>query len=328
MSDNEKKRPSPDDVIILVPPMSDDMDSDKEANDYIEKILANAQDSIEQAKREQEEEERAKAETDAECDADEMEEIDESEIDMVSIEKLMEDDASMEAKTNVNSEKALRALTGIEKILIGILMLLPGIQLLLMFAVPALPYFIYSLISLVFVILLSHGCKQYSMVFVHIAMMAMSLFIVISGFDYGMISDDLSKRSVLKISYLNSNTPTMMDYDDMTEEEIFDEFYGKFIYLYKYGCSDCTAIDSQMDALFEVNGYDLVAIETRSDIGKKMIDLFPVEEVPAGVILHADGTHTKRVLHTVENDEIVISKQKLADLLNALEKELGKNATE
>lgn len=326
MSDNEKKRPSSDDVIILIPPMSDDIESDKEANDYIERVLENAKDSMEQAKRELEEEERIK-EAEEQKAIDTIEEVDESELDMVSVEQLSNEE-SIANQSEDNSTKMLRALTGLEKILIGILMALPGIQLILMFAAPALPYFIYSLISLVFVIILSHGCKQYSMVFVHVVMMIMSLFIVISGFDYGMTKDDLSKRSVLKLSYLNSNTPKMIEYDDMTEEEIFEEFHGKFIYLYKYGCSDCAAIDAQMNAVFETNEYDLVSIETRSSIGKKMIELFPVEEVPAGVILHKDGTHTKRILHTVENDEVIISKENLTDLLTTLEKELGENATE
>lgn len=295
-----------DDKVIILPPMSGDKDD--ESNEYIERVLTNARDSIEKAKQEQEEKEEIQVG------------------DSISESQTLEEDV-IEVKTKEEKNtNGLRKLTNLEKILIMILMILPGIQILLIVIASTKAYFIYSIISLVFVVLLSHGCKQYSMVFVHTIMMVLSLFIVISGYDHGMINEDLSKRSVINISYLNSHTPKKSEYDNVSEEAIKDELTGKFIYYYKYTCKDCAAIDTQLEALFSEATYEVVPIETRSEIGKKLLELYPVSEVPAGLVIHEDGTHTKRVIYTTDNDgKSVIDNVKLGEVLNTLEEEVPKN---
>ena len=292
-----------DDKVIVLPPMSED--KDKDTNEYIERVIANAQDSIEKARKEQEIEKQQKV----------------KETEMTQIEeKKTEEENIIEKKEN---PKGLRKLTNLEKILIVLLMILPGIQILLMVVASAKIYFIYSIISLVFVFLLSHGCKQYSMVFVHIIMMVLSLFIVISGYDHGMINEDLSKRSVINISYLNGHTPNKSDYSDTSENAIKSELTGKFIYYYKYGCKDCAAIDTQLKALFSEGSYEVIPIETRSEIGKKLLELYPVDEVPAGLVINEDGTYTKRVIYTTDKDgKSVIDNEKLGELLYEFEKEV------
>lgn len=292
-----------DDKVIVLPPMSED--KDKDTNEYIERVIANAQDSIEKARKEQEIEKQQKV----------------KETEMTQIEeKKTEEENIIEKKEN---PKGLRKLTNLEKILIVLLMILPGIQILLMVVASAKIYFIYSIISLVFVFLLSHGCKQYSMVFVHIIMMVLSLFIVINGYDHGMINEDLSKRSVINISYLNGHTPNKSDYSDTSENAIKSELTGKFIYYYKYGCKDCAAIDTQLKALFSEGSYEVIPIETRSEIGKKLLELYPVDEVPAGLVINEDGTYTKRVIYTTDKDgKSVIDNEKLGELLYEFEKEV------
>lgn len=286
-----------DDKVIILPPMPED----EETNDYIEHVIENAQDSIEKAKKEQE--------------TENSEELKQQEIKATQ--------AAVENKENLNG---LRKLENFEKMLIALLMILPGIQILLMIVASAKVYFIYSIIALIFVFLLSHACKQYSMVFTSIIIIVLSLFIIIDGYGHGMINNDLSERSVINISYLNSHTPNKSEYDEVSEDFIKNELTNKFIYYYKYTCKDCAAIDTQLNILLDENGYEVIPIETRSEIGKKLLELYPINEVPAGLVIHEDGTHTKRVIYTKDDsDKSAIDNVKLGELLSSLKTEAPPN---
>jgi hypothetical protein len=327
-------------VTILIPSMSSDEELESDAR--MERILENAQNAMMRAKKEQEEnevKENILKENLNDISIEDMS-IEDMSIEDMSIDDMSIDDIldtkfgkSQNNDESINKEKkvdkngnTLRQLTGIEKIIIGILMLLPGLQLLFMAVTPVVVYLAYSFIALVFIIILSNACyKQYSMVVVHAILMIASMLILINGFECGMKQEDLLKRSVFKISNINNNMPTesKCDKEDINEEKILNEFNGKFIYLYKYGCSDCAAIDDQMNALFETNGYERISIESRSELGKTMVELFSVKEVPTGIIIHNDGTYTKHNLHKIENNKVTLDNEKLGDLLHVLSKEIA-----
>lgn len=259
-------------------------------NEYIEKVLDNAKDSIEKAKAEERTSETKKKSVDI----------------------------------NINEEKTeegKRKLVLFEKIIIGIFVTLPLIQVILLFAVTARTYFIYSVIAFILITFLSVSCKQYSMMFVDIAIIAMSLIIVLSGFSHGMNTEDLSKKSVTRILYLNSNTQNTVTYEDLSAKEIKETLSGKFIYYYKYGCKDCLAVETQIISLVEAQGYELVPVETRSDFGRQLLDLYNVNEVPAGLVISDDGTYDVRVLYTKdENDNDVVDTEQIGYLFERLKR--------
>lgn len=313
-----------DKIVVLPPPT----DREEDENDYIERVLDNAQDSIEAAKAKQQEEAQKKSNEEPEP---EPEQIDEEQIKeetytegvLSSSDKVIEVKSDDSIKSESETEKkTLRKLTKFEKALICILMLLPAIEILLLVVAPANIYFVYTGISLLFVLSISWGFKQYSMVFVHVAILVMSLFIVFSGREHGMVAGDLAKRSITNLSYVNSNTPKAVSFDKMTDKEIRDKFKGKFIYYYKYGCKDCIAINAQLESFFEGNDYEMVAVETRSNLGKEMLKSYPVDEVPAGLIFENDGSYLKSVLYNTKGGESVIDNKKLKGLLRKLDEVL------
>lgn len=282
---------------VVIPNLDDRDDS---YNDYIESIIANTEASLQN-------EQLVSVE-------DNINNVHENNTDFqknTSEDSILSSDDELPEKKS--TDKALRKLTIFEIIVIAFLILLPMIQILFVCTVSAKIYIIYTAISLLFVVLLSISCKQYQMVAVHIVIAVWSAFVIFTGFRHGMITSDLSSKSIFKLSQINQNTPKK------SKELSLDDLHNKFIYYYKYGCKDCLTIETQLDALLAENGCEVIPIETRSDFGKKMLESYPIDEVPAGLVIKEDGSFVIRVIYDSIDGKSCINDGRIYELFNALE---------
>lgn len=230
---------------------------------------------------------------------------------------------NIDAEIKNDNSKGLRKLAKFEKILMAIIIIVPLIQILLYVKVPANKYFIYCGISLLLVGTLSALMKQYSMLFVTGAFTILSVLIAVSGISHGLMKEDLSKRTMFRISYLNSYTPKKCEYSKLDDETI-SELKGKFIYYYKYGCADCLGVQRKLDSFLESKGYDVVCVETRSDFGKELREKYPIEEVPAGLVIEDDNSGFRRVIYKAdENGASILDTKALLEVFNKLDKIKG-----
>jgi len=302
------------DVKVTIPNASS-QSKDDNSNDYINQVLENAKDSIAEA-------EIAKAamdETKKELETNNGEQdaaavVNEDEYSSMGCRMFV----GKEPENNEDKPK-LRKLAKFEKLIICSLIMVSLIQLISIFAVPALACLVISAVCLILIVALSYSCKQYSMLFVSILLIAIPVAILMTGETHGLIKDDLSSKSILRLNYLNSNTHEAADYGEMTDEEIVQRFAGKFIYYYKYTCKDCVAVNSQLEAIVKSQDYEMIPVETRSDLGKQLLTAFPVNEVPSGLVISEDGTGITRILYAVENGETVFQTDELLSLFDKID---------
>lgn len=274
--------------------VSCDIKEEDNNNGYIDAVLENANDNIERAARENKKEIETKNENEVE---------------------------NKDGKDSNNFSKIVKAIKIITLIIIiGI----PFVQIGLMIKASAITYFIYAILLTIILIVFEKSIGEHSMMFVSIIMIGISALIVGNGYMHGLISEDLNKRSIMEIYDININTPKKYDID-INEDEIVSELKGKFIYYYKYGCKDCKAIDTDIKALLKERGCEVINVETRSDLGKKLLKQYPVTEVPAGLVIKNKNEYEVRVLYHEEknNDEIksVIDMENMNKLLEELEDE-------
>lgn len=77
------------------------------------------------------------------------------------------------------------------------------------------------------------------------------------------------------------------------------------IVYYKFGCPDCNAIfKDESQILADVT--DIYWISTRSSQGKKLLEQYPVDEVPALVYINADKQGISKVIYKKQNGKSVI----------------------
>ena len=102
--------------------------------------------------------------------------------------------------------------------------------------------------------------------------------------------------TTLSISFSVSNTPLTDDVVDVylslaggyreSKVDVDDEtsLQGAILLYYKPGCPDCTAIwDELTNAVAEADKPDVYFINTKSPTGRKLLERYPVEDVPSGV---------------------------------------------
>lgn len=104
------------------------------------------------------------------------------------------------------------------------------------------------------------------------------------------------------------------------ESTLPDDLSGAVIIYYKFGCSDCEAIYKDLSAA--VSGHsDIYWVSTRSEQGKKLLETYPTEEVPAGIYIRQDNYNdtipfTSKLLFTTDEDgNTVLDKQAIERLL-------------
>ena len=238
----------------------------------------------------------------------------------LSVDEILQSGANNVSKTKNGN----RILTKLENILFAILVVMPVIQIVCMFAVKLDAYIVWSIVCCVIIALTSFLLGQYPMLGVELVLIAASIYMVQSGYSHGLTEEHFANKSLMDINKFNSTTPEYVSYDNLTETDIVDTFQGKLIYYYRYGCKDCSSIDEKLKLFMESSDYEMVPIETRTDFGKQMIGLYPVDEVPAGIIIMPDGTYRAAMLCKTENgkqDLDVKNLYYLLEFLAELEKE-------
>lgn len=274
-----KKKIDMGDVTVTIPNL---MSESEKNNDYIDKVLENVDYDLEN--------------DNIESDSAEKPIISD---DKVSTNPDVVDEILSSKQNDENSGK--RILSKLEKILFAIVVILPVAQMIAMFAVPLNVYIVCSIVFFILIGLASFLLGQYSMVGVEIALISASVFMVYTGFDHGLTKSHFETKSLMNVQQLNNKTPEYVEYEGLTEEEIVKEFSGKLIYYYRYGCADCSAIHDKLELFMKSSEYEMVAIETRTDFGKQMLDLYGVDEVPAGIVIMNDGTYRAALLCKTED---------------------------
>ena len=117
---------------------------------------------------------------------------------------------------------------------------------------------------------------------------------------HGMPNEDFTSISIVKAMHSIANSPV--------ESEINTDNIsgGTIILYYKFGCEDCEAVYKDVKAQVK-DVSDVYWISTESETGKKLLDEYPVTEVPSGVYvrnntLSGSVTFSKFVLYTTDKD--------------------------
>lgn len=214
------------------------------------------------------------------------------------------------------SQKKQRKLSKIDFIMLFLIILFELLQWIFLVILPARIFIITFVLGFFIVLGLSYLCNQYQMMFVQFTLLFVVSATMIGGWRRGLRNEQLSKMSMTRITYINQHTPVKTShYSD-------DELKNKFIYYYRYGCSDCMATDNVIKGILKENKVDVINIETRSKIGKHMLKKYPVTEVPSGLVIHKDGSYTTSVLY--EKDKAgkpIVSTNGIQKLLKLLKDE-------
>ena len=91
------------------------------------------------------------------------------------------------------------------------------------------------------------------------------------------------------------------------EDIVPKKLAGNIIIYYRFHCDDCEATYHDIKAEFEKNGANVYWISSRSKQGKKLLESYPVEEVPTGIYIRKNNyndalEYTKRTLFTKTDD--------------------------
>lgn len=89
------------------------------------------------------------------------------------------------------------------------------------------------------------------------------------------------------------------------------------ILYFKFGCPDCAATHKDIEAAV---GHldDTYWVSSRSDIGRKLLEKYPVPEVPSAVYIKKDGTYLTYILYKSTDNGPVVNDEALTELLNAI----------
>lgn len=129
----------------------------------------------------------------------------------------------------------------------------------------------------------------------------------VTALSHGMYKID---TSLSDMSYNNAHTPP--------ESKLPDDYKHKLIIYYRYDCHDCHAVFEDLKK--ETADYDVYWVSTRSEQGKKLMEEFPPQEVPTGVVITESDSgkteHLMRPLGKLENDMTVLDFRNLQELLS------------
>ena len=92
-----------------------------------------------------------------------------------------------------------------------------------------------------------------------------------------------------------------------------------FIY-YKFGCEDCEAVYHELKQAFEKANVNVYWVSTQTENGKKLLDSYPVEEVPTGIYVRKQNyndalSYTQKKLFYKQGNEYHIDEEAIARLV-------------
>lgn len=126
---------------------------------------------------------------------------------------------------------------------------------------------------------------------------------------------------VESISSINDNAK----YGFIESDDIPDDLSGCIIIYYKFGCDDCARVhDPLLESLKKNGAENYYFVSSRSKIGEKLRETYPIDAVPTGVYIRRDKNanvgHYTKVLYdtnsTAEDTDIFVE-ENLLYLINA-----------
>lgn len=92
-----------------------------------------------------------------------------------------------------------------------------------------------------------------------------------------------------------------------SEIEDVNDLRGAIVIYYRNDCDDCKAIKSEIKSLGKKS--EIYLVDTQSEVGKELLELYPVGEVPSGVYIREDYknsnlTYTQKSLYNSETESI------------------------
>jgi len=101
------------------------------------------------------------------------------------------------------------------------------------------------------------------------------------------------------------------------EDHLPPDMSGCILLYYKFGCHDCNALGTEIyDTLSALAPTYRVA--TRSRTGRRMLEDYPVPEVPACVYFKTDGTTLSYVLYKDTSDGTIVDQDSVRSLAMAI----------
>lgn len=147
--------------------------------------------------------------------------------------------------------------------------------------------------------------------------------IVLIGSASGLIDLMQIKEEAVAKGLYTTNNITIQKIIDNTElahtedklPENYDDLKGKLVMYYRFGCPDCNAIYPEWNEMTK-NRKDVYWVSTRSEQGKKLLEKYPIHEVPAGIYIKKDGSYVAYVLYSKTTGEITFLKDDMQTLLD------------
>lgn len=104
------------------------------------------------------------------------------------------------------------------------------------------------------------------------------------------------------------------------EDKLPSNLQQCIIIYYKFGCKDCEGIYKELQGSIK-DTQNIYWVSTRSNQGKKLRELYPIDAVPTGVYIYSDSTSSaphfiKKILYERDNTELIhLNKTNLERLL-------------
>ena len=139
--------------------------------------------------------------------------------------------------------------------------------------------------------------------------------LILNLINEGYSLQDISKN--LNISFKDMMTHIKLS---PVEDDLPSNLQQCIIIYYKFGCKDCEEIYIELQSSIE-DAPNIYWVSTRSNQGKKLRELYPIDAVPTGVYIYNDSTSSaphfiKKILYEYENTEqIHLNKTNLERLL-------------
>ena len=111
------------------------------------------------------------------------------------------------------------------------------------------------------------------------------------------------------------------------EDTVPEDLSQKIIIYYRFGCKDCEATYDTLSKTLSAYS-DVYWIASRSPQGKKLLEQYPVDQVPTGIYIRADGTYLAYTLYKSSPDGPIVDSTELNNLINATAYDRRMNSTE
>lgn len=130
--------------------------------------------------------------------------------------------------------------------------------------------------------------------------------LAITAYQHGMYQTNLNIKDIQKA--INASP---------IQSKLPNDLKNNLIIYYKFGCHDCESIYNELsDTLKNTQVY---WISVKSNTGKKLLDKYPVSDVPAGLYITNNNTGVTKTLSKSINNQTILDLDNLNYLLDLKE---------